>query len=145
MRPVRTLSLLAILGLCGCAASNGLAGSTAGKQSPEGARGRTEVGAASFMDPALAGRRTASGDPFDPTALVAAHRTLPFGTRVRVTDLDNGRHVVLTIVDRGPFRRSRILDVSPRAARVLGFERAGTARVRLEVLGVPDEAGGDPR
>ena len=66
--------------------------------------------------------------------MTAAHRTLPFGTRVRVTNLTNGRSVVVTITDRGPFAPGRIIDVSKRAARNLDFVRAGTARVRIRVL-----------
>ena len=104
-----------------------------------------QVGAASYLSDSLAGHRTASGIRFDPRRMMAAHRTLPFGTRVRVTNLANGRHVVVTIVDRGPFRAGRILDVSPHAARLLGFHRAGVARVRLEVMRLPDEAVSDPR
>jgi rare lipoprotein A len=65
---------------------------------------------------------------------MAAHRTLPFGTRVQVTNLGNGRSVIVTIVDRGPFAKGRIIDLSRRAARKLDFVRDGTARVRLEVL-----------
>ncbi len=80
------------------------------------------------------GRTTASGESFDPDRLTAAHRTLPFGTRVRVTNLENGRSVVVTITDRGPFRRGRVIDVSGRAARRLGFAAQGVARVRLDVL-----------
>lgn len=104
-----------------------------------------QVGSASYFSDSLAGHRTASGVRFDPRRMVAAHRTLPFGTRVRVTNLANGRHAVVTVVDRGPFRAGRILDVSPHAARLLGFHRAGIARVRLEVLRLPDEAAADPR
>jgi rare lipoprotein A len=66
--------------------------------------------------------------------LTAAHRTLPFGTRVRVTNLENGRSVVVTITDRGPFRKGRVIDVSRRAAGKLGFLREGTTRVRVEVV-----------
>ena len=68
-------------------------------------------------------------------AFTAAHPTLPFGTRVRVTNLENGRSLVVVINDRGPFVRGRIIDVSRRAARQLGFERKGTAPVRVEVAG----------
>ena len=67
-------------------------------------------------------------------ALTAAHRTLPFGTHVQVTNLSNGRSVVVTITDRGPFARGRVIDVSRRAARKLAFLRDGTTRVRLEVV-----------
>ncbi len=66
--------------------------------------------------------------------LIAAHRTLPFGTRVRVTNLDNGRDTVVTIVDRGPFARGRIIDVSTVAADALGMRQAGVVRVRLELM-----------
>jgi len=66
--------------------------------------------------------------------LIAAHRSLPMGAQVRVTNLSNGRSAVLTIVDRGPFIRGRIIDVSTRAAEVLDFRRAGVARVKVEVL-----------
>jgi rare lipoprotein A len=68
------------------------------------------------------------------SGLIAAHKTLPFGCHVRVTNLDNGRSVVVTIVDRGPFGRGRIIDVSTTAAGVLGFRQAGLARVKLERL-----------
>jgi rare lipoprotein A len=64
--------------------------------------------------------------------LIAAHKTLPMGTRVKVVNLDNGRSAVLKIVDRGPFIRGRVIDVSPAAARALGFRQAGLAHVRLE-------------
>lgn len=91
-------------------------------------------GFASYYGVEFQGRRTASGQRFDQDELTAAHRTLPFGTRVRVTNLKNSRSIVVTINDRGPFRRGRILDVSRRAASELGFLRAGVARVRLRVL-----------
>jgi peptidoglycan lytic transglycosylase len=81
------------------------------------------------------GSRTASGKRLNPTALTAAHRTLPFGTNVLVTNKKNGRSVIVTINDRGPFRRGRVIDVTPAAARVLGF--SGLARVALSV--VPDQ------
>lgn len=80
-------------------------------------------------------QRVASGGKFNPNALTAAHRTLPFGTRVRVTRLSNGRSVVVRINDRGPFVRGRIIDLSLRAARVLRMEKAGVTTVRLTVLG----------
>jgi len=92
------------------------------------------VGNASYYTTREYGARTASGEPLKDHALTAAHRTLPFGTRVRVTNLDNGRSVLLTITDRGPFRKGRVIDVSRRAARKLGFLRQGLARVRVEVV-----------
>jgi len=66
------------------------------------------------------------------SGLIAAHKTLPFGTRVKVLNLDNGRSAIVRIVDRGPFIRGRIIDVSPAAASALGFRQAGLAHVRLE-------------
>jgi len=77
---------------------------------------------------------TASGERFDRNALTAAHRTLPFGTRVRVTNHRNGRSVVVRINDRGPYGRGRIIDVSEAAARRLGMIDAGVVPVRLEVV-----------
>ena len=68
------------------------------------------------------------------SGLIAAHRTLPMGAQVRVTNLGNGRSAILTIVDRGPFIRGRIIDVSTRAAEVLDFRRAGVARVKVELV-----------
>jgi rare lipoprotein A len=68
------------------------------------------------------------------SGLIAAHKTLPFGTRVKVFNLDNGRSAIVRIVDRGPFIRGRIIDVSPAAANALGFRQAGLAHVRLERL-----------
>jgi len=91
-----------------------------------------QTGTASWYGRQFAGRRTASGEVFRPQDLTAAHRTLPFGTRVRVTNLDNGRSAMVRINDRGPFARRRILDCSEAAARRLGFRHDGTARVRIE-------------
>jgi rare lipoprotein A len=91
-------------------------------------------GGASWYADALAGRRTASGEPYDPTELIAAHRALPFGTRLRVTNLANDRSVEVRVIDRGPFVGGRILDVSRSAAEQLGIVRAGHGRVRVEVL-----------
>jgi rare lipoprotein A len=72
---------------------------------------------------------------FDMKAMTAAHRTLPFGTRVRVTNLSNGRRTVVRINDRGPFKGRRVIDLSLAAARELGMVGSGTARVRLEIVG----------
>ena len=96
------------------------------------------VGGASYYHHQLTGAPTASGEPYHPDSLTAAHRTLPFGTRVRVTNDANGREVVLRINDRGPFHPpGRMLDVSARAARILGF--TGITRVSMRVL-EPDVA-----
>ncbi|MCW5646797.1 MAG: septal ring lytic transglycosylase RlpA family protein [Sphingopyxis sp.] len=97
----------------------------------------TEIdgGTASYYGRELAGNRTASGERFDPGQLTAAHRTLPFGSLVRVTNTANGDSVVVRINDRGPFHRGRVIDVSHAAAREIGMHRSGTARVKLALLG----------
>lgn len=92
------------------------------------------TGMASYYGPGLAGNLTASGERFDPEALTAAHRTLPFGARVRVTNTENGASVIVRINDRGPFAERRIIDVSQAAARKLGMIEQGVATVRLELL-----------
>ena len=99
------------------------------------AKARRESGWCSYYGRGFYHRRTASGERFDPDQLTAAHRTLPFGTRVRVTNLANGKRVVVRINDRGPFKKGRVLDVTPAAARKLGFATSGLTRVRLDVLG----------
>jgi rare lipoprotein A len=93
-----------------------------------------EVGVASYYAKSLDGHRTASGEHYDMKALTAAHRTLPFGSRVRVTNLGNGLSVVVRINDRGPLVKGRVIDLSYAAARELQFIDHGTTRVRLEVL-----------
>lgn len=81
------------------------------------------------------GHTTASGERMNADALAAAHRTLPFGTKVRVENLGNGRSVVVRINDRGPFAGGRIIDVTRGAAEQLGMIRAGVARVKVTVVG----------
>jgi len=90
-----------------------------------------ETGEASWVARSLRGQRTASGAPYDPGAMTAAHRTLPFGTRVRVTRTDTGQSTVVTVTDRGPWIDGRVIDVSEAAAEVLGFRGRGLAPVRL--------------
>ena len=87
---------------------------------------------ASYYGRKFHGRRTASGVRYDMHALTCAHRTAPFGTRLRVTDLETGRSVVVTVNDRGPFVRGRVVDVSLGAARALGIVERGVVRVRVE-------------
>ena len=94
----------------------------------------TQIGVASFYHPSLVGQLTANGDRYSDGALTAAHRTLGLGTRVRVTNLENLRSVVVTVNDRGPYVRGRIIDLSRRAARVLGFVHEGTTRVKVDPL-----------
>lgn len=93
------------------------------------------VGLASFYAAKFHGRRTASGEIFNTHALTAAHLTLPFGTKVKVTNLRNGKSVIVRINDRGPHVRGRIIDLSVAAAKKIGLNRAGTVRVKLEILG----------
>ena len=81
------------------------------------------------------GELTATGERFDPSGMTAAHRTLPFGTRVRVTRVDTGNSIVVRINDRGPFKPGRVIDLSEGAAENLGITGVGLAEVRLEVLG----------
>ena len=88
-------------------------------------------GVASYYGASFRGRRTASGEPFDPDALTAAHRTLPFGTCLRVESARTGRSVEVRVNDRGPFVEGRILDLSERAAREIGLAAQGVAHVRL--------------
>jgi rare lipoprotein A len=91
-------------------------------------------GQASYYGRELAGNRTSSGERFNPMALTAAHRTLPLGSLVRVTNLANGRSVIVRVNDRGPFVRSRLIDVSLGAAREIGMVAQGRAQVRLELV-----------
>jgi rare lipoprotein A len=93
------------------------------------------TGRASYYADSFAGRRTANGEIYDPNAYTAAHRTLPFGSIVRVTNEKTGAWVLVRINDRGPFgARTRILDLSKQAAMRLAILQAGVARVRMEVL-----------
>jgi rare lipoprotein A len=91
-------------------------------------------GEASWYGPGFFGNRTASGEVLRPGTLTAAHRTLPFGTRVRVTNLWNGRQAVVRINDRGPFHGGRVIDLAHGAAQELGVVASGVARVKLEIL-----------
>jgi len=92
------------------------------------------LGLASYYGSYHQGLRTASGERFDMRELTVAHRTLPFGTQVRITNLANGRVVTVRITDRGPYVAGRVVDVSYAAARRLGLVRTGTARVSMEII-----------
>jgi len=98
---------------------------------------RVQYGVASWYGEQNQGRLMASGLPFDEHEMVAAHRTLPLGTQVEVTNLKNGRSVIVRIMDRGPHRAGRIIDLSKAAASRLHFTRRGLAKVRLVVLSTP--------
>lgn len=93
-----------------------------------------QTGIASWYGPNFHGRRTANGEIFDMTKMTAAHRTLPLPSIVQVTNLENGRQIVVRVNDRGPFARGRIIDLSRKSARRLGFARRGTAKVRVRIL-----------
>ncbi len=97
-----------------------------------------EEGVASWYGIPFNGRRTSNGDIYDMHAFTAAHRTLPFGAVVRVTNLSNGRQTEVRINDRGPFVADRIIDLSLSAAQAIGMVGTGTAQVRIEVLGGPN-------
>lgn len=119
-RPLSALALFTLL--AGCASHD------------VDPRGYDETGTASFYGARHHGKRTASGEPFNQHGLTAAHRSLPFGARVKVTNLKNDRSVVVRINDRGPHTRGRLIDLSRAAAQQLDMIRSGTARVRVQSL-----------
>ncbi len=92
------------------------------------------IGTASWYGRKFKGKETASGEPFNPNDMVAAHRSLPLGTKVKVTNLENGKETVVTVKDRGPYKRGRIIDLSKAAADRLGIDD-GKAKVRVQALG----------
>jgi rare lipoprotein A len=96
--------------------------------------GYDQTGVASYYGAKHQGKRTASGERFDKNSLTAAHRQLPFGTRVKVTNLKNDKSCVVRINDRGPHIRGRLIDLSHEAAEQLGMIKSGTARVRVQAL-----------
>lgn len=126
MNPSSTIAMLscfAFLLLIGCSST----GSSR-------IQGFTERGTASWYGPNFDGKPTASGEKFNQSAMTAAHKTYPFGTVVRVTNLRNGRSVEVRINDRGPFVKGRIIDLSRGAAKKIDMIQAGTVPVRLDVL-----------
>lgn len=96
---------------------------------------QTETGLAAYYHGSFHGRRTANGESFDHNALTAAHKTLPFGTLVRVINLTNLRSVVVRVNDRGPLQKNRVIDLTRRAASLLGFVTRGMTSVKIEILG----------
>jgi rare lipoprotein A len=98
------------------------------------------TGLASWYGPGFYGRKTASGERFSAKAMTAAHKTLPFGTTVKVTNVDNGKSVVVRINDRGPFVKGRLIDLSKSAASELGLMGEGTASVEVVALNAPGES-----
>jgi rare lipoprotein A len=108
---------------------------------PQGPPISSEVGVASWYGTPYKGRKASDGSVYDEDAMTAAHRTLPLGSIVRVTNLTNGQQVLVRITDRGPFVDGRIIDLSPAAAKAINMYRAGISKVRLEAYGPP--AGSD--
>ena len=130
MRGPRALSAIALaLALAGCASSTPVRGAPAAPP-----RALTESGRASWYGEPHHGRLTANGERFDMHALTAAHPSLPFGTRLRVVNLDNDREIEVRVNDRGPSIPGRILDLSYAAARALEAVQAGIIRVRFTIL-----------
>ena len=127
MRRLSLLLLVLPLALAACAAPS---------QPPPVAAGPSyvEEGMASWYGPSHQGKRTADGERFDMHAFTCAHRSLPFETVLRVTNLANGRSVKVRVNDRGPYVKRRILDLSAAAARALGMTEDGVSRVRIEVF-----------
>src|SRR5687767_8599353 len=117
----------------------------AGTSATPAAPGTIQVGLASYYGPGFHGLETASGEIFNQDEMVAAHRSLPLGSVVRVTNLENRRRVTLRVIDRGPYgrnyRKGTIIDVSKGAAQRLGFIRDGLVKVRVEVMRLGDGAG----
>lgn len=108
--------------------------SAKGQTHKSSANSQQQIGLASYYSDRYQGRRTASGERYDNTKLTATHNNLPFGTRVRVTNLVNHKSVVVRVTDRARHRNGRLLDLSRQAARELDFVEAGTAKVKLEVV-----------
>lgn len=130
--------LLAIM--AGCIFESSCVAPSRQRHSERGLRGAyTEEGLGSWYGMAGGkvrehGKLTASGRPYDQNALTAAHKTLPLGTRVQVTNLENGKKLMVVINDRGPYIEGRIIDLTLRGARLLGYASKGTARVRIEAI-----------
>jgi rare lipoprotein A len=103
--------------------------------------GQIENGIASYYHDSLHGNKTASGQIYDKNKISAAHKSLPLGTRVRVTDLRTGKSIEARVNDRGPFVKGRIIDLSRKAAKELGLLKKGITKVKVEVLSVPGRRG----
>ncbi|MES2015459.1 MAG: septal ring lytic transglycosylase RlpA family protein [Pseudomonadota bacterium] len=101
--------------------------------------GKARKGKASYYGRQFAGKKMASGKPFNPRRAVAASKTLPLGTVAKVTNLNNGKSEVVTIADRGPYVKGRIVDVSPKTAATIGLQKDGVAPVEVKPLLVPQQ------
>lgn len=129
---LRNIAIVAFLSFClsGCLGFGG----GKNKHVAHGAHGGVEYGIASWYGKPYHGRQTASGEKYNMNDLTAAHRTLPFGTKVRVTRLDTGQSVVVRINDRGPFVRGRVIDLSREGAKKIGMVNDGITDVRVEII-----------
>jgi rare lipoprotein A (peptidoglycan hydrolase) len=107
------------------------------RTNPSTSIGWSTTGKASWYGRWHAGKPTSSGEKFDPKKLTAAHRTLPLGTIISVTNEENGKEIIVKVNDRGPYYRQRILDLSEQAAKDLGFHDEGEANVKIKVLKLP--------
>jgi len=125
--PLTTPALIALLLLVGVDAQ--------ARVSP----GHTQDGVASYYHDRFHGRKTASGAAYNKNALSAAHKSLPLGTEVRVTDARSGKSVIVKINDRGPYAKGRVIDLSRAAAREIGLTKKGLAKVKVEVLNMPQK------
>jgi len=125
----RIVCILLVIGAATCGSAPRFEPSTT-----VGSPGQTTTGVASWYGPGFDGKTTASGERFNQNHLTAAHRTLPFGSVVRVTNLHNGRSVEVRINDRGPFVRGRVIDLSKAAAREIGLVERGIGTVEVRVL-----------
>ena len=134
----RVTGTIALAALAGC----GRARAVNVQAPPAPVVGTTEDGVANWYGEPYHGRPTSSGETYDMNRLTAAHRTLPFGTRVRVRHAESGRQVEVRINDRGPFVEDRVIDLSRAAGRQIGLIGSGTARVRLRILGLPETISG---
>ena len=146
MKRLLTTSVLLLAAALAVVPGTGCASRT--RPAAEDARGRTadarpaekkssgfqQKGIASWYGGKFHGRTTASGERYDMNKMTAAHKKLPFGSMVKVTNMDNGRQVVVRITDRGPFVHGRIIDISKAAAKKIDMIQAGTARVRIQVI-----------
>lgn len=129
--PIKALCLLLFLAvLAGCSTAPRSVPGPAPREKPE----YHDSGKASFYSDRFNNRKTASGERYNPQDITAAHRSLPFGTKVRVTNVQNGKSVVVRINDRGPFVRGRVIDLSRSAFARIGDLSAGVVKVRIEVI-----------
>ena len=128
---VRSATAIAVAALAGIGIALGCASEASARRPAR--VGDVQVGKASYYGKEFEWRRTASGERYDPNGMTAAHKTLPFGTMVRVTNRRNNQSVVVRINDRGPFVRGRVIDLTPAGARAIGM--SGLAPVSLAVMG----------